>query len=53
MFAKAWNLNFTKKVRILFVESEVEIDLWKRNWISANKFPVKVIYYPDMVAEAL
>ena len=38
VFAKAefTNLNFTKKVRILFVESEVEADLRKRNRFSTK-----------------
>ena len=38
MFAKAEfaNLNFTKKVRILFVESKVEMDLRKRNRFSTK-----------------
>ena len=30
------NLNFTKKIRILFVESEVEVDLRKRNRFSTK-----------------
>ena len=38
VFAKAefTNLNFTKKLRILFVESEVEVDLRKRNRFSTK-----------------